>query len=635
MIRHWLLILGAIAGFLLYKRYGPSARGLLGVVADDLDQTFFGKTVAIQGPADNYRRFCGVRSKESPIVDCQSLQVTDNHLFDVEKTADCQTRADGKTECQFALKNKLTGLYCSDDGKRFICDRPSVQGWEKHAFIKQPGLRVFSFPGGKSGRDRKACNDRGSAGIVCDGTLPDTYGRNAMFRWFQPSEVADERSLAKAKDDPNSSLFGKFVAITGPASDHRTYCGVKSLADPVLACEDTQVYDNHLFEMVKTQECQPRPEGGQECQFSLKNKLTGGYCADEGDRIICNRASIGDWEKYALIKTPGIREFSFPGAQSGRVRKACSDKVGSVVCQGNPNTYGRNETFRWQLAEEIPTLQAGDIRAPPTTTTDTTTPGESTSDAPSVKPSSATVPSPSSSLPPMVEELNKTFFGQTVVITGPASNHTKYCGVKSMDDPVIECEDSEVFDNHQFEIQRTQECKPRQEGGFECQFSLRNKLTGKFCSDEGGRIVCDRDSAGNAEKHAFIKHPEGRDFSFPGGKSGTARKACSDQGVYIVCNGGKDDYRSANTRFRWKLLSEIPNVQKGDNGPQEMPEEGEGGQEEDLDLESQTPGDEQAEDSAFPTAAAVGPIAAAGAAFLGILILRALVAPASPAPRPV
>lgn len=590
------------------------------IQTDDLDRTFFGKTVAIQGPRDNHKRFCGVRSRESPVVECQSLDVTDAHLFDVEKTGACSARRDGKTECQFALKNKLTGQYCADEGNQFICNRPAVGPWEKHALIKQPGRRVFSFPGGKSGKDRKACVEKPNGGIVCDGgdaitAFPDFYDWRAMFRWILPGELPSgiSQGSPEIKDDPYSTFFGKMVAITGPASDHKTYCGVKTLADPVLTCEDTKVYDNHLFEINKTQDCKPRPLGGQECQFSFKNKLTGGYCADEGNRIICNRDKVGDWEKYALIKTPGIREFSFPGAKSGKERKACSDKTGGgVVCQGGSDAYGKHETFRWRLASEIPDAIPGDIRPPPPPTD-----GE-------IQPSSSTMPSPASNTPPMVDELNRTFFGKTVVITGPGSDHKTYCGVKSLDDPSVECADTEVFDNHQFEIVRTQECAPRREGGFECQFALKNKLTGKFCADEGNRIVCDRDAIGNQEKHAFIKHPQPREFSFPGGKSGKARKACMDKYNDIVCDGGKDDYSGKNTRFRYKLLSEISNVQKGDNNPPPQDEGADG-----VDMETSA---DMETDSATLTALQT-PLIIAGSVIAGLVVLR-MIMPSSSAARP-
>lgn len=57
------------------------------------------------------------------------------------------------------------------------------------------------------------------------------------------------------------------------------------------------------------------------------------------------------------------------------------------------------------------------------------------------------------------------------------------------------------------------------------------------------------------------KYPENRDFSFAGGKSGKARRMCSDKVSSIACDGSPQ-----NTRFKWKLLSELAQIKKGDNG---------------------------------------------------------------------
>lgn len=177
------IVISVIVGFLLFKIYGPDVTNLLGS-SDDLDSTFFGKTVTIQGPSG----YCGVRSKEVPIVSCQYQQVTDSQLFDITKTAECSKRPDGKTECQFAFRNKLSGKVCADEGNRIICTRNVPGPWEKFAFIKQPGFREFSFPGARSGTARKACQDKGAGGIVCDGGR-EAFGPASIFKWSLPNET--------------------------------------------------------------------------------------------------------------------------------------------------------------------------------------------------------------------------------------------------------------------------------------------------------------------------------------------------------------------------------------------------------------------------------------------------------------
>jgi hypothetical protein len=512
---HWIIFIVAIAGFLLYKRYGPKAKGLLGM-SDDLDTTFFGKTVVLQGASG----ICGVRSPQSPVVDCQSsAAVTDRQLFDMEKTANCTTRPDGRTECQFAIRNKASGMYCSDDGNKLICNRNAPGAWEKFAFIKHPELRQFSFPGAKSGSARKACTDKGPGGIVCDGSK-EAFGTNERFSWKLPDEIGQ----------PSSSSSSTPLA---PAS----------ASTPSLA---------------------------------------------EGDSVTCN-----DGTGMVYRYTEGMLRY-YPSP--------------AIAASWNPQWAANVKTLSATQCANIP-------RGDPMPN--------------NVQPSSASMPSPATSTP-SADELNNTFFNQTVVITGPAADHTRYCGVKSLGDPSIECEDTEVFDNHQFDVRKTGECKPLAAGGVECQFAFKNKLTGMYCADEGNRIVCNRDQIGPWEKYAFIKHPEGRDFSFPGPKSGSARKACSDKASNIVCDGGKDDYRSPNTRFRWKLLSEISGVKKGDNGP--------------VDVDATTTADTTADvaltdsptDAEISADMAIGPLMGGGVAqpiafaivaVLGIGLLRVLTTP--------
>lgn len=389
----------------------------------------------------------------------------------------------------------------------------------------------------------------------------------------------------------------KIITLTGGRNNK--FCG----ADPStkkVACDRSSVTDHERF----------RVEKMTANRFALKNEGTQKYCHDLGDRIQCHSDQPGEHEMYE-IQEVGDRGLAFLGPKSGTKRLWCSDEGNRIIC--NRPKIGAWETFSWtEFVQESPP-------PPPPSTPGTTAAAASQQ----VKPSSATMPSPATPNP--AEDLDKTFFNQTVVLTGPAADHTRYCGVKSTADPSIECEDTEVFDNHQFEIRKTGECKPRPEGGFECQFAFKNKLTGKYCADEGNRIVCNRDAVGDWERYAFIKHPEGRDFSFPGAKSGAARKACSDKASNIMCNGGKDDYRSLNTRFRWKLLSEISGVKKGDNGP--APE---GADADTAAAETTASGESSTQEmeTAVPMDPSVmTPVAIAGAVLVGILLLRTIASP--------
>lgn len=507
-----LLAAMAILGFVAFKFLGPRFRDAMmvgdGQVDDNPDTAFFGKTVAIKGPFDNYKRYCGVRSKDNPVVTCESSSVYDNHLFKVENIVACKRGANNLLECQFAMKNKLTDKYCADEGNQIICNRDiSKPGdWEKFAFIKQPDLRAFSFPGPKSGKNRKACTDKGT-GIVCNGGK-DTYGVNEKFRWVLESEIDEIRNAdgsvrpkpggttpadstttvttmstvepnsattpapsaaappttGDVNDDPYVSFFGKTVAITGPYSDHRTFCGVKSLSDPTIKCEDTEVYDNHLFEVEKTVDCQKLPnEGWTECQFAFKNKLTGMYCRDTGSSISCDAKEKGDHEKYALIKHAGLREFSFPGGRSGKDRRACTDKFSDIACNGEKNKYGKNERFRWKLLSEIPNVHAGDKNPSPVVeesaakaaageaeaTEDTETPAAAAS-SDGVKDNGKTVPSPAAAATTTSNAAAKTTntTKSSTATKTAASTTTKSTTTKSLstDEAVVNAKDVGVVE---------------------------------------------------------------------------------------------------------------------------------------------------------------------------------------------
>lgn len=162
---------------------------MLGSAVEDgvLESEFFNNTVAIQGPYAKHTLFCGVDSDSKPLVNCKGEKVTKGHLFEVEKTKDCSHRNDGKLECQFALKNKLTGKYCRDTGDALVCDASETTKQTNHAFIKQDGPREFSFPGAKSGKNRKACKDMLEK-IACTGKKED-YSASAIFRYVPGSEL--------------------------------------------------------------------------------------------------------------------------------------------------------------------------------------------------------------------------------------------------------------------------------------------------------------------------------------------------------------------------------------------------------------------------------------------------------------
>jgi hypothetical protein len=65
---------------------------------------------------------------------------------------------------------------------------------------------------------------------------------------------------------------------------------------------------------------------------------SGKFCADEGNRIVCNRHFPGAWEKFNIVKHGD--KYVLIG---GRYGKYCADESGGIVC--NRDTVGAWETF--------------------------------------------------------------------------------------------------------------------------------------------------------------------------------------------------------------------------------------------------------------------------------------------------
>jgi hypothetical protein len=61
--------------------------------------------------------------------------------------------------------------------------------------------------------------------------------------------------------------------------------------------------------------------------------------------------------------------------------------------------------------------------------------------------------------------------------------------------------------------------------------TLKGGQYGKYCADEDGRVVCNRDHVHGWEK--FNLYSNGDKYAFRGGREG---KWCADEGHRIVCN---------------------------------------------------------------------------------------------------
>tara|TARA_B110000259_G_scaffold50992_1_gene60092 strand:- start:96 stop:344 length:249 start_codon:yes stop_codon:yes gene_type:complete len=65
-------------------------------------------------------------------------------------------------------------------------------------------------------------------------------------------------------------------------------------------------------------------------------------------------------------------------------------------------------------------------------------------------------------------------------------------------------------------------------------YVLKGGRDGKYCADEGHRVVCNRTAIGPWEKFTIVKH--GNKYALKGGRYG---KYCADESGGIKCNRNK------------------------------------------------------------------------------------------------
>jgi len=77
---------------------------------------------------------------------------------------------------------------------------------------------------------------------------------------------------------------------------------------------------------------------------ALKGGKNGLYCADEQTKVVCNRPSIGAWEKF-VIEDLGGGTVALKGGQFGRY---CRDRADKEKIRCNAESVGTREKFEIQ-----------------------------------------------------------------------------------------------------------------------------------------------------------------------------------------------------------------------------------------------------------------------------------------------
>ena len=114
-----------------------------------------------------------------------------------------------------------------------------------------------------------------------------------------------------------------------------------------LTCDETPYAgdDAALFEVALIT--------GYAQEYSFKSVRNGKYCRDEGDRIKCNRDSVGEKERFTIHNTSD----GYVSLKGGNNGKYCADEGGEdIMC--NRDGVGEWEQYKLECAPSPADLQA-------------------------------------------------------------------------------------------------------------------------------------------------------------------------------------------------------------------------------------------------------------------------------------
>jgi hypothetical protein len=121
------------------------------------------------------------------------------------------------------------------------------------------------------------------------------------------------------------------------------------------------------------------------------------------------------------------------------------------------------------------------------------------------------------------------------VVSFKGLDASKFCGVS--DAGAVECNRDAVSDAEKFRLEQIRENA----------FAFKNVQTGRYCSDNGTNLSCDKSTRGDAE--TFVLQRMGRSrIAFVGGNSSWTRY-CADTGSQILCDRPAPGPR---TIFSWR-----------------------------------------------------------------------------------
>jgi hypothetical protein len=219
---------------------------------------------------------------------------------------------------KLALKGGRAGKYCADEGNRIICNRGAIGGWEKFTFSQHGGK--IALKGGKGG---KYCADEGTR-VICNrggvgGWEKFSFKRSNQWGAIAAKAVAKVGSVTPSMSTAEARCYLLRYEDLRKAFGNNTYKAKRHWKD-------------HGFKEKRNKSC-----GDMKVAIGKGSR----WCADEGNRMLCNRGAIGGWEKQTLRHVKDGKYFAIKG---GRNQKYCADETNKIRC--NRGGIGGWEKFK-------------------------------------------------------------------------------------------------------------------------------------------------------------------------------------------------------------------------------------------------------------------------------------------------
>jgi hypothetical protein len=277
-----------------------------------------------------------------------------------KRATDAGNNAKAEAQKAVSLKNSLdqaNAALAAARSAQVAVSAPIIQAavpdpfpnWRFERNIDYPGNDVFHLHSQSSPIANRIncitkCNQMGNCNLV---TM-----NNAHTLCWGKSKAANSRPQGDRMNFFKPAVSGPIVQTGGvasppppppPAPAFQTFSLRGGKGNKFCADEGNRVICNRdavgAWEKFKFE-----PLGGN--VFAIRGGKDNKYCADDADQMRCNRNAIGAWEKFT-VQTHGPPILRRVSVKGGRGNKFCADEGNRVIC--NRDAVGAWERF-WRFA---------------------------------------------------------------------------------------------------------------------------------------------------------------------------------------------------------------------------------------------------------------------------------------------